>query len=77
MLLSVLAVVIGIYSSHRKRFLPCNGAFIVPSTVSTDGVVTVQDIIEGIEWLLYARQWCGYCLGSSWEWHRLPYYVCL
>ena len=56
MLLWVLAVVIGIYSFLGLRFLPCNGAFIVPSTVSTDSVVTVKDIIEGIEWLLYARQ---------------------
>ena len=35
--------------------MPCNGTFIVPSTVSTDGVVTVGDIIEGIEWLFYVR----------------------
>ena len=27
----------------------------MPSTVSTDGVVTVGDIIEGIEWLFYVR----------------------
>ena len=49
-----LVVVIGFYPS-RQRFLPCNGAFIVLSTVSTDGVVTVEDIIEGIEWLSHDR----------------------
>ena len=49
-----LAVVIGIYS-FRYRFLPCNGAFIVLSTVSTGGVVTVEDIIESIEWLSHDR----------------------
>ena len=49
-----LDVVIDIYSS-RERFLPCNGAFIVLSTVSTGGVVTVGDIIEGIEWLSHDR----------------------
>ena len=41
MLSRVLAVVIGIYFFLRKRSLPCNGAFIVLSTVYTDGVVTV------------------------------------
>ena len=54
MLFWKLAVVIGIYS-FGQHFLSCNGAFIVPSTVSTDGVVTVKDIIEGIEWLFYVR----------------------
>ena len=49
-----LAVVIGIYS-FGYCFLPCNGAFIVLSTVSTGGVVTVEDIIEGIEWLSHDR----------------------
>ena len=33
------------------------------STVSTDGVVTTQDIIEGIEWLHRSRQGC---MGVSW-----------
>ena len=41
MLLWVLAVVIGIYSFLGLRFLPCNGAFIVLSTIGTDGVVTI------------------------------------
>ena len=54
MLFWALAVVIGIYS-FGKRFLSCNGAFIVPSMVSTCRVVTVGDIIEGIEWLFYVR----------------------
>ena len=54
MLFWALAVVIGIYS-FGKHFLSCNGAFIVPSMVSTCRVVTVGDIIEGIEWLFYVR----------------------
>ena len=61
-----LDVVIDIYSS-RERFLPCNGAFIVLSTVSTGGVVTVGDIIEGIEWLSHDRSQRGHCLILSLE----------
>ena len=29
------------------------------STVSTNGIVTARDIIEGIEWLHCSRQGCG------------------
>ena len=54
MLFWALAVMIGIYS-FGQRFLPCNGAFIMPLTVSTGGVVTVGDIIEDIEWLFYVH----------------------
>ena len=67
MLSWVLAVVIGIYSFLGECLLPCNGAFIVLSTASTDGIVTVRDIIEGIEWLHCFRQGRGCFLGSSWE----------
>ena len=56
MLSRVLAVVIGIYFPLRECFLPCNGAFIVLSTVGTASVVTVRDIIEGIKWLRCSRQ---------------------
>ena len=37
------------------------------STVSTDEVVTVEDIIEGIEWLSHDRPQLGRCLISSLE----------
>ena len=37
------------------------------STTSIDGVVTAQDIIEGIEWLHCPRQGRECFLGSSWE----------
>ena len=37
------------------------------STVSTDGVVTVEDIIEGIEWLSHDLPQRGHCLISSLE----------
>ena len=61
-----LAVVIGFYSSGY-RFLPYNGAFIVLSTVSTGGVVTVKDIIEGIEWMSHDLPQRGHCLISLLE----------
>ena len=66
MLFWALVVVIGFYPSGQC-FLPCNGAFIVLSTVSTDGVVTVEDIIEGIEWLSHDRPQRGHRLISSLE----------
>ena len=58
MLSGVLVVVIGIYS-----FLG-NASCLV---ISTDGVVTAQDTIEGIEWLHCSRQGGGCFLGSSWR----------
>ena len=39
----------------------------MPSTVSIDGIVTVRDIIEGIEWLFYVSLQCEHYLGSSLE----------
>ena len=63
-----LYVVLGpIRCNRHLLLLPCNGAFIVFSTVNTDGVVTAQDIIEGIEWLHCSRQGYGCFLGLSWE----------
>ena len=42
------------------------------STISTDGVVTAEDIIEGIEWLSHDRPQLGHRLISSFELVR-PY----